>query len=167
MRITPVAQALFEDVVMFLARGADRPCGTWTPYADTHERFKVTVCSTCKFPEGFHLLARVLGLIQSGELTDPPWDEARSGHIGLVWQDLRRMVAQKASVEQVDALLLTLRGYALEARPPGAFEKDAAAILRALQGAAKGIDSKELQAVVTSATDWLDRYDRETVEVQP
>lgn len=163
MPLTPDQQALVEDIVRLVSRGTDRPCTNWTPDTDPHERFRVTVCVTCHFPEAFHLLARSLEQIAAQRADVNPWDPARGAVVTQLVADLRQRIAERAPLELIAASLDAVRVYALEPRPSGAFEKDAAGILRSLQAAAKGIESKDLETVVTAATDWLDRYDRETI----
>jgi hypothetical protein len=163
-------QTLFEDVVRFTSRGTDRPCLTWTPHVDVHDRYRTPVCDICRFPEAFHLLARAATLLSTEIMPTGSWDAERAARVNQAWMDLRAIVGAGTVAE---VTLGALRFYALEARPDAANEKDAAAVIRGVLEAAKGADiqDKALQSALDAAAAWLAKHDLETsvsaVVVQP
>lgn len=162
MALSPAQQALVEDIVRLVSRGGDRPCTSWTPDTDPHERFRVTVCTTCHFSEAFHLLARSLEQIASARAEVEPWDPARAADIDRLFADLRQRITERAPLELIDSSLQAARVYAREPRPAGALEKTAAGILDHIVAAGKGVEDRALADAIAEGAKWLEQYRAET-----
>lgn len=165
MALSPAQQALVEDIVRLVSRGADRPCTTWAPDPDPHERFRGTVCTVCHFPESFHLLARSLEQIATARAEVEPWDPARAADVDRLFADLRQRISERAPMELVETALQAARVYAREARPAGALEKTAAGILDHIVAVGKGVEDRALAAAIAAGAKWLEQYRAETPAV--
>jgi hypothetical protein len=156
-------QELLDHIIRLTTRGADRPCLIFTPLLDVDERFRVTVCATCKFPEPYHLLMRAVELLEAGP-DDGAWDAERAGRVEAAVATLENLVLQKAGTRLIFSAINALEAFALEERPASAQEQAAADVVRNVLAAASKvtITDRPLNTALVAASAWLENYELQT-----